>query len=269
MIQELFHIGPLPISPFGVLLVAAFVGAFLQLRWGLRRLEIGDDEDANALLFAAGVGGIVGGKVYYAILYQDWRLLLNRSGLVWYGGLILGTLAVLLTLRLRRLPGWATADAAAPSLALGYAVGRLGCFFVGDDYGVPTELPWGVAFPVGPVPTKAGWLRSEFGIDVPAEIPGDELLAVHPTQLYETLTCLGIWFVGVWLLRRGAGRGRTALLTLGLLGLERFGVEFLRAKDDRWFGGFTLAQLLSVAVVAVVVGVWLARRRAGGVAEAS
>src|SRR6202035_2716895 len=69
MIQELFHIGSFSISPFGVMLVFSFVGSYLQLRWGLRRLGIGDEEDASAIVFAAGVGGIVGAKVYYAILY--------------------------------------------------------------------------------------------------------------------------------------------------------------------------------------------------------
>src|SRR4028119_1438871 len=113
MIQELFRIGSFSISPFGVMLVFAFLGSYFQLRAGMRRLGIGDEEDASAMLFAAGVGGIVGAKVYYALLNSDWRLLFDRSGLVWYGGFILGALAVLYTMRHRRLPGWQTADAAA------------------------------------------------------------------------------------------------------------------------------------------------------------
>src|SRR5215813_13275050 len=108
MIQELFHIGSFSISPFGVTLVFAFIAGYLQLRWGMRRLGIGDEEDASALIFAAGVGGIVGAKVYYAVLYHDWHLLYDRSGLVWYGGFILRALAVIFTLRKRHLPAWPT-----------------------------------------------------------------------------------------------------------------------------------------------------------------
>ena len=105
---------------------------------------------------AAGIGGVLGAKIYYALLYRDWSLLFERFGLVWYGGLILGTLAVIWVARRRRLTGWAVTDAAAPGLALGYGLGRIGCFLVGDDFGMPTDLPWGVAFPKGlPAPTTA------------------------------------------------------------------------------------------------------------------
>ena len=261
MIQELFHIGSFSISPFGVMLVLAFLGGFLQLRWGMRQLGIGDEEDASALIFAAGVGGIVGAKVYYAILNHDWRLLFDRSGLVWYGGFILGAAAVVFTIRRRRLPLWPLADALAPALALGYAIGRIGCFLVGDDYGRPTDLPWGVAFPVGLPPTTAGELRQMFGLSIPAAVPDSQLLRVHPTQVYETLSCLVIWGIGLWLFRRRLRPGQTALILLGLLAVERFLVEILRAKDDRFLGPFTLAQAISVLVLLVVAVLGAVRAR--------
>lgn len=260
MIQELFHIGSFSISPFGVTLVLAFVASYLQLRWGMRRLGIGDEEDASAIIFAAGLGGIVGAKVYYALLYRDWRLVFDRSGLVWYGGFLLGAAAVIWTMRRRRLPAWRTADAAAPALALGYAIGRVGCFLVGDDYGRPTDLPWGVAFPVGLPATTAGEMRQTFGYDVPAGVADSELVRVHPTQLYETGISLLIWLVGLRLLRRGMPPGWTACIVLALLALERFGIEFLRAKDDRFLGSLTLAQAISLAVLAVVLAAWWSRR---------
>src|SRR4029079_1965216 len=106
MIQELFHIGSFSISPFGVTLVFAFVASYLQLRWGMRRLGIGDEEDASALIFAAGLGGIVGAKAYYALLKSDWRLLFDRAGLVWYGGFLLGAAPLIFTMNRRRLPAW-------------------------------------------------------------------------------------------------------------------------------------------------------------------
>jgi phosphatidylglycerol:prolipoprotein diacylglycerol transferase len=262
MIDEVFRIGSFAISPFGLMLVFAFLASYFQLRWGMQRLNIGDEEDASALIFAAGVGGIVGAKVYYAILTQSWRVLFDRSGLVWYGGFILGAIAVLMVMRWRRLPAWPLVDATAPALALGYAVGRVGCFLVGDDYGRPTDQPWGVAFPKGLPPTTAGELRDTFGLQVPASMPDDQLLRVHPTQLYETAMSLAIWGVGLWLVRRRLPVGMAGLVVLGLLAVERFLVEFLRAKDDRFFAGFTVAQVISLAVL-LIVGViaWMRRRR--------
>jgi phosphatidylglycerol:prolipoprotein diacylglycerol transferase len=264
LIQELFHIGSLSISPFGVMLVVAFLGGFAQLRWGLKRLGIGGEDDASAILFAAGVGGIAGAKIYYAVLYHDWRLLFDRAGLVWYGGFAAGAAAVLWVMRRRRLPAWRTLDAATPALALGYGLGRIGCFLVGDDYGVPTALPWGVKFPVGLPPSTAGYLRSEFGVDVPGSIPSDQLLAVHPTQLYETFAAIAICIVGRRLLKRSAAPGDVALPVLAMLAAERFLVEFLRAKDDRLLGIFTLAQAISVAVMILLLWLWAARRREPG-----
>ena len=268
MIRELFSIGPLSISPFGVLLVAAFLSAYALLIWTARRLELGDDEDASALLLAAGIGGVAGGKIYYAFLYaviksegSFWRLLIDRSGLVWYGALLLGAAAVWWTARRRRLPFVRVADAAAPAVAVGYAVGRVGCFLVGDDYGKPTDLPWGVGFPQGlPGPTTARFLRAEYGLELPG-VDATELVAVHPTQLYETLAGLLAAAVGVWLIRRRPAPGVVALSVLSLLAAERFLVEFLRLKDDLFFGPLTVAQALSLALLLALAGLALRRRR--------
>jgi len=271
MIQELFHIGKFSVSPFGLMLVCAFLASYAQLRWGMRRLEVGDEEDASALVFAAGLGGIVGAKVYYALLNWDWHVLLDRSGLVWYGGFVVGAAAVLWVVRRRRLAAWSLLDAAAPALALGYAVGRIGCFLVGDDYGRPSKLPWAVAFPVGLPRTTAGDLRQVFHLDIPASVPDDALLRVHPTQLYETAICLLIWGFAFWLMRRrpslAGAPGFLGMTVLSLLALERFLVEFLRAKDDRFFGDFTLAQAISVLVLIVTAGLALARWRRGQEAQ--
>jgi phosphatidylglycerol:prolipoprotein diacylglycerol transferase len=264
MIPELFRVGPLSISPFGVMLVAAFAASWWQLSRGLRTLGIGDADAASSIVVAGGLGGILGAKVYYAILNWDWRLLLERYGLVWYGGFVVGTAAVLWTMRRRRLPLWPTLDAATPALALGYAVGRVGCFLVGDDYGVPTRLPWGVAFEHGLPPTTAWHLRREFGVAVPADVPGSELLRVHPTQLYETAAALAIWAAGMALLRRRPRAGGVALPVFALLALERFAIEFLRAKDDRFLGPLTVAQAISLGVLGAAALLAARRRRAGG-----
>ncbi len=265
MISELFSIGPLSISPFGPMLVLAFFAAFWQLRRNLLTYGIGDDEDASAILFAAGLCGILGGKIYYAALNGDPALLLDRAGIVWYGGFFGGLVAALWVIRRRRLPVMATVDCALPALALGYGVGRIGCFLVGDDYGKPTDLPWGMVFKEGIPRTNGFQLRSVFGLDLPPEIGADDWVAVHPTQLYETLIAVGIWLLLIKLLARRPAVGMVTFCGIALLALERFGVEFLRAKDDRFFGSLTLAQVISLTLIAVVL--WPIWRRYRGVVE--
>ena len=265
MIDELFRIGDFAISSFGAMLVLAFLASYWQLRRGLVARGVGDEEDASSLVFACGLLGILGGKVYYAILVQDWRMLFDRAGIVWYGGLIAGTLAFFWIMRRRRLPFAETLDAGGPALALGYGVGRIGCFLVGDDYGVPTDLPWGVAFEHGLPPSTAGNLRHQFGVEVPPHIADGQLLAVHPTQLYTTLASFAIFGAALWLASRVRLKpGALFLLVLMALSIERFVVEFWRAKDDRFFDTFTLAQGISVAIFAIcTIIVW----RRGLVAE--
>jgi phosphatidylglycerol:prolipoprotein diacylglycerol transferase len=146
----------------------------------------------------------------------------------------------------------------APALAAAYAVGRVGCFTVGDDYGRPTDLPWGVKFPQGIPPSTATNLSSEFGVAVSPDLPGSTVLAVHPTQLYEVAIMLGVFMV-LWRWRlKPKPTGWLFGAYLVFAGLERFLVEILRAKDDRLLGPFTVAQLASV--LAVVVGVAVVRR---------
>jgi phosphatidylglycerol:prolipoprotein diacylglycerol transferase len=261
MIDKLFSIGGFVITPFGPLLVLAFLAGYWQLRSGFKRLGIGDDEDASTVLFAAGLGGILGGKLYYAILYRDLAALVDRAGLVWYGAFIGGLLAMVLVLRSRRLLGWATFDAIVLSLAVGYGVGRIGCFLVGDDYGRPTDLPWGVVFKQGLPPTTVGYLEDYFGIVTPGVDP-TAWVAVHPTQLYETAMALSIWLVGLAILRRRPAPGVIFSTVLALLAVERFLVEILRAKDDRFLGVFTIAQLISTVIFVVAVTLLVRRRGA-------
>ena len=269
MIREIVRIGDFTITPFGVMIAAAFLAAYFQLVRTFRQTSVGTPSDASAVAVSAALGGIIGAKVYYAVLYADWRVLIAPGGLVWYGGFVLGAASVLWTIRHRELPTWKAVDAAAPTLALGYGIGRVGCFLVGDDYGVPTDLPWGVKFPVGLPPSRAGALRSSFGLELPADIPDDELLAVHPTQLYESVAALFIWGLGLHLLRRTRQQGTTSLAVVALLLAERFLVEFLRAKDDRFFGTFTLAQCISTMGLALIGWLWFTTRRSTTEAESN
>ena len=228
----------------------------------MRQTGAGTEDDASAFWLAAAIGGLLGGKLYYAVLYGDWHLLYNRAGIVFYGSLIGGAIALSWVIRRRKLPFWHSVDAIAPGLALGYGVGRIGCLLVGDDYGVPTSLPWGITFPEGPIPTTAAALQSNFGVEIPADVAPGELLAVHPTQIYETLAALAICLLGRSLLKRGLAPGKVALPVFGLLAVERFLVEFIRAKDDRYLGPLTVAQGISLLILTLLMVLWL-RRRSG------
>lgn len=205
------------------------------------------------------IGGIAGAKIYYAILYHDASALFSRAGLVWYGGLIGGWIACSIAVMRRRLPYLRVADAAAPALAVGYGVGRLACFFVGDDYGRPTASAIGIAFPRGSPPTTAAALRAA-GATVDPSLAADTVLRVHPTQLYEVAAGLTIFAILLWRQQRAPRSGSQFGLFLALLGIERFLVEVVRVKDDRFLGPFTVAQLISAIII--LIGFVLMARQA-------
>lgn len=253
--------GGQPITSFGVMMFLSFLTAGFIHRHQMQ--EAGYDPDQTwDLLFMAVLGGILGAKGYYMIL--NWSdtmadpmgMLLSRGGLVWYGGFLLATVLVVWQIRRLKLPLGVMADFTAPALALAYAVGRMGCFLVGDDYGRPTDSWVGIAFPEGAPPTRVDVLERSFGITVdPALVEkyGD-VVPVHPTQLYEVGMSTLIFFF-LWRIRRHDRHpGWLFMIWLALAGVERFIVEIFRAKDDRFLGIFTVAQLISVLLVGV--GIW-------------
>jgi len=194
-------------------------------------------------------------------LTRDPGALFSRGGLVWYGGFIGGAVAVILNSWRLRVPLRWTMQLAAPALAAAYALGRVGCFLVNDDYGRPSNLPWAVKFPEGLPPSTAGNLHHLFGVAVPPGVDPATVLAVHPTQLYEVAAML-IAFAVLWALRkRGRPIGWLFGLYLVFAGVERFLVEIVRAKDDRFLGPFTLAQFTSVIVLLIGVALLAAWRR--------
>lgn len=251
-------LGGQAITSFGVMVFLGFLAAAFVHRAGMRRHGL-DPDNTWDLLFWAVVGGVVGAKLYYLLL--NWRqlvadplpLLLSRAGLVWYGGFLGGLLLVVWQIHRRGLPLAVLADITAPALALGYGVGRVGCFLVGDDWGLPTGSWVGIRFPQGSPPTRVDVIEREFGIQVDPDLVArfGEVVPVHPTQLYETALSLVIFGI-LWSLAGHRHRkGWLFMLWLVLAGLERFGVEFFRAKDDRFFGSFTLAQAISLVMVVV------------------
>lgn len=250
----IIHLGPLEVTGYGIMLMVAFLmGGWLITRQ-LREAGLKDDYAAD-MVAAAVIGGIVGAKLWYVALTGDPGALLSRGGLVWYGGFIGGALAVILNSWRLRVPLRWTMQLAAPALAAAYALGRIGCFLVNDDYGRPTALPWGVKFPQGLPPSTAENLKNLFGIPIPTGIDPATVRAVHPTQLYEVAAMLAVFAV-LWSLRkRGRPVGWLFGFYLVFAGIERFLVEILRAKDDRFLGPFTLAQLASAIIV--VIGITL------------
>jgi phosphatidylglycerol:prolipoprotein diacylglycerol transferase len=254
------------------MMLLAFLSAGWILRSEMRRK--GQEEDvAWDILFAAVLGGILGAKLYFVLLNFPHLLqdpaaaLLSRGGLVWYGGLLGGLGLVVWMVRRRGLSLPTVADSAAPALALGYAVGRVGCFLVGDDWGRPTGSWVGIRFPQGTPPTRVDIIQREFGIQVDPELIArfGDVVPVHPTQLYEVALSLLI-FAFLWSQRTRVQRaGWIFLLWLSLAGAERFLVEFFRAKDDRFLGPLTLAQLISILLM--TVGVFGLSRLRGGSAS--
>jgi phosphatidylglycerol:prolipoprotein diacylglycerol transferase len=267
---NLFHlpdwvpfVGGQPITSFGVMMLLAFLSAGLVHRSEMKRA--GESGEVTwDLLFMAVVGGILGAKVYYILL--NFPLLLDnpaslifaRGGLVWYGGFLGGLALVVRQIRRLGLSLPVQADMIAPGLALAYGVGRIGCFLVGDDWGRPTGSWVGVAFPRGTPPTRVDIIEREFGIQVDPELVAQygEIVPVHPTQLYEIGLSFLI-FLLLWSIRkRPRVPGWLFMAWLALAGTERFLVEFFRAKDDRFFGFLTLAQVISLVLVLVgAVGV--------------
>lgn len=251
-----FEIGPLQITGYGIMMMVGFLVAGWAIQIDLRRRGL-NEEYAADIVVAAVIGGVVGAKLWYVALTGDPNALFSRGGLVWYGGFVGGTLAVAFNGWRKKVPTRLTADLVAPGLAVGYALGRIGCFLVQDDYGVPTSVPWAFRFPEGAPPSTAQNMSVMFGVDIPPGVSGAEVLAVHPTQLYEA-TLMLIVFWALWRMRtHGNGMGWLMGAYLAFAGVERFAIEFLRAKDDRLLGMFTIAQLTSILIVATGVAVML------------
>ncbi len=259
MYPTLIKIGSFEITTFGLMMFAAFIIGGWVLTRQFRRYGMSDDA-ASSIVMAAALGGIAGAKIYYAILFRDWHLLFDRAGLVFYGGLIGGLLGCSAYVFVKKLDFFNVADAASPGLAIGYALGRIGCFLVGDDYGRPTDSWVGIAFPKGSPPTTAESLR-QFGVHVDPSIPPDQILRVHPTQLYESASAFVMFAILIYASRRPHPKGRIFGLFLILMGIERFLVEIVRAKDDRFIGQFTVAQLISVIVLMIGIALIASRRK--------
>ena len=255
----IIHVGRFTLTGYGIMMMLGFLVAGWIYSRELQRRTL-DPGIAWDTVVIAVVGGLVGSKLYFAISVGRIGAAFSRGGLVWYGGLAGGTAAVLFYMWLKKLPVRTLLDAVSPSLVVGYLLGRVGCFMVNDDYGLPSRLPWAVAFPKGSPPTTARVLHEQFHVTIAAGVPPEQVLTVHPTQLYEIALSLVVF----WLLWRRRDHRHAAgwlfACYLVLSSLERIIAEVFRAKDDRIFGAVTVAQVLSAALV--VLGALLMRRLA-------
>lgn len=265
MYPDLIRIGDFTITSFGLMMFLSFLAGAWALGAQLRRRGMNPEIAWDVLAWVA-IAGILGAKFYYIGLHWENLVadplgsILSRGGLVWYGGLIGGVSAYYWQARKRNLPVATMFDAVAPGLALAYAVGRIGCFLVGDDYGLPTDSWVGIAFPNGAPPSTAGYLRS-VGADVPAHLPDSAILTVHPTQLYEVAAAL-VMFGILWRVSsRTLRAGQHFALYLGMYGVVRFLVEFVRAKGDRFVFGLSTSQVVSLLLITIAVFLW---QRAAG-----
>jgi phosphatidylglycerol---prolipoprotein diacylglyceryl transferase len=255
-----FNVGPLQLTGFGFAVLLAFaISQIIAERELARR---GHDPSPIAdLIIAAVLGTLIGAKLYYVIVItHDIRDLFSRGGFVFWGGFIGSVIVCWLTIRFKKLRFTRISDVAGICIAAGYAVGRTGCWAVGDDYGRPWNGPLAVQFPNGAPPSTAANMTQLFGIQLPPGTTPDQVLSVHPTQLYETAMGF-VMFLILWRFRdHKHAEGWLFGLYCVLAGIERFIVEFFRAKDDRIFGLLTAAQVIAITV-GTIGAIWMYARR--------
>jgi phosphatidylglycerol:prolipoprotein diacylglycerol transferase len=244
--QPEINLGPITLQTFGIMFALAFIAAGAVLA---RRLEEwGKPPDwAYEIILAALLGGLVGARLDFVVENYDsvkndlLGNIFSGGGLVWYGGAIGGATGVGLWAWRRGMLNAALLDLCAAPLALGYAIGRIGCQVSGDgDYGKAWDGPWAMAYPDGTEPIDQ---------------------TVHPTPIYETLS-MGLVAYLLWRLRERFQAGVLFSIYLVLAGTERLLVEFIR-RNDQVLLGLTQAQLISLVMIAAG-GAWLlAKSRQG------
>lgn len=240
MYPVLFRIGEFEVTTFGVMVaIGALVGIWL---FGHELRRSGLPENAVNAAAVGIIGGLIGAKLIWTIEFAGTdaltALLFSRSGLSWFGGFLGGVGSGLWMLHHYRVPLVPALAAATPALAIGQAIGRIGCFLVGDDYGRPSNLPWAVAFPDGLPPTT---------------------VRVHPTQLYETLALAVVaWALLRWR-RRGVADADVIARYFVLAGSIRFAIEFIRV-NRQIVGPFTLAHLLALSLLVIGILMMVSER---------
>ena len=276
MYPEILRIGDFVISSYGLMMVVAFLTGNFLLRKDM--ISLGKDPSmADDIIFQAALGGIIGAKFYYLLenipsgrAWENFAGLgdvisgiftLNAaliasgiqnfgSGMVFLGGFIGGMITVTLYAKKHNITFFTVADWTAPYVVLGHGIGRIGCFLVGDDYGRPTDLPWAVSFPKGLPISNVGNLRY-MGVDIDPSLPYNQVLACHPTQIYEMIAYFTIFAYLRFVVKKNQQfSGQIIFEYLFLAGFARFIVEFIRLNPTYLFG-LSGAQFISIFMMLI------------------
>jgi phosphatidylglycerol:prolipoprotein diacylglycerol transferase len=236
------HLGPLTLPTFGLMVATALLVSSYILQADFRRRGI--RADAFLIIGIAGLAGIVGARLYHVLespsefLADPWPQLISRFGFAWFGGFLGGFAALLILSWREKIPTLTFLDACSPAGCEGYAIGRIGCLLSGDgDYGIPTNLPWGMSFPNGVVPTTE---------------------RVHPTPLYEFVVWMVIayvlWRIGARVIQLKKPAGLVFCAYLVLTGIARFLVEIIRLNPRSFFG---MSNAQAASVLSILLGIIL------------
>jgi len=280
MYPVIFQYKNLVISSYGLMLMIAFLTCNYLMKRYFKSIHINEDI-ADDLIFYAAIGGILGSKIYYIIEfwntegYNNIQGLINiikgflnfnlemifaginqfGSGLVFLGGLIGGLIAVTIYIYKNNLDWFTVADWVAPFLALGHSIGRIGCFLVGDCYGHPCNLPWAVSFKNGLPPTTFESFKYNYpdwflNNGMSAIYKPNDIIFVHPTQIYESITYMILFFYLSYIRNNRKYKGQVFLEYLFCAGIARFIIEFFRLNPT-YLLNLTGAQYISVLMILV------------------
>jgi len=251
------NVGPLVMPTYGILLVLGMLAGLWIVTRQARKAGLVPDTISDMAVYAI-IAGLIGAKVL--LLVVEWPfysrnprelLSLFQSGGVFYGGLLGAIPVAFWYARRHRLDGWKTADVLAPGVAVGQAVGRLGCFMAGCCYGRPTDVPWAVTFTD---------LYANRNVGTPLDTP------LHPTQIYESLACFLILGILLWMAPRKRFHGQVVLAYVTLYAVARFVIERFRGDAIRGFvlgGRLSTSQAIAIAMIVAVALVlpYLVRRK--------
>lgn len=255
MCPRLFHIGPFTVYSYGLMLGIAFIVASYFLTNELKRRKMDPNLSTEITLYAI-IFGIIGSKIFsilenrQAFLADPIGEVFSPGGLTFYGGFLLAAIAILVIIKKKKIPFLVIADAVAPSLALAYGIGRIGCHLAGDgDYGIPTSLPWGTNYENGTVPPSYAFRGTEIAKHFLNGIVPDNT-PLHPTPIYEFIMGLIIFLILFQMNKNKINwqDGKVFMYYLIMAGSARFLIEFIRLNPNFLFG-LTEAQFIAIILV--------------------
>lgn len=238
----LFKIGPLAIYSYGIMVALGFIVAIYLAKQRAKEDGIDPDRVIDLGVYTL-ISGVIGSRLLYVLLnIREYLaspleiLMLHHGGMVFYGGLILAVAAGTLFLRKRQIPIFEMGDTIIPYVALGQAIGRIGCLLNGCCYGKVTNLPWGIYLPGHPLP-------------------------LHPTQVYFSLNSLALFLILGFIREKKVYTGQIFLSYFLLYTLTRFFIEFLRGDTlTVVFGKFSVSQLISVIILVISLAIFIKKR---------